>query len=57
MTTALKSLYVQIEMPADTNQRSTSTTVLQLDDRLLGQRDPDRDRRSTNMVFSDEAPA
>src|SRR4030095_17245341 len=28
MTTALKSLYVQIEMPADTNQRSTSTTVL-----------------------------
>src|SRR6187401_980941 len=28
MTTALKSLYIQIEMPADTNQRSTSTTVL-----------------------------
>ena len=28
MTTALKSLYVQIEMPADTNQRCTSTTVL-----------------------------
>ena len=42
MTTALKSLYVQIEMPPDTNQRSTSTTVLQLDGRLLGQPDPDR---------------
>src|SRR4030095_6575436 len=28
MTTALKSLYVQIEMPSDTSQRSTSTSVL-----------------------------
>ena len=31
MTTALKSLYVQIEMPNDTNQRSTSTTVAELE--------------------------
>ena len=42
MTTALKSLYVQIEMPNDTNQRSTSTTVLNWTVDLFGHRDPDR---------------
>ena len=72
MTTALKSLYVQIEMPDDTNQRSTSTTVLQLEGRLLRQRDPDRaaltdhdrsatrrprSRRPTNDRHAAAAPA
>ena len=42
MTTALKSLYVQIEMPNDTNQRSTSTTVLNWTIDYSGTADPDR---------------
>ena len=55
MTTALKSLYVQIEMPADTNQRSTSTTVLNWTIDFSGTSIP-IEQALTNMVFSDEAP-
>jgi hypothetical protein len=55
MTTALKSLYIQIEMPADTNQRSTSTTVLNWSIDYSGTPIP-IETALTNMVFSDEAP-
>ena len=55
MTTALKSLYVQVEMPADTNQRSTSTTVLNWTIDFSGSAIP-IEQALTNMVFSDEAP-
>jgi len=55
MTTALKSLYIQIEMPADTNQRSTSTTVLNWTIDFSGTAIP-IETALTNMVFSDEAP-
>ena len=55
MTTALKSLYVQVEMPADTNQRSTSTTVLNWTIDFSGTSIP-IEQALTNMVFSDEAP-
>ena len=55
MTTALKSLYVQVEMPADTNQRSTSTTVLNWTIDYSGTAIP-IETALTNMVFSDEAP-
>jgi len=55
MTTALKSLYIQIEMPADTNQRSTSTTVLNWNIDFSGTAIP-IETALTNMVFSDEAP-
>ena len=55
MTTALKSLYVQVEMPADTNQRSTSTTVLNWTIDFSGSSIP-IEQALTNMVFSDEAP-
>ena len=55
MTTALKSLYVQVEMPADTNQRSTSTTVLNWTIDYSGTAIP-IEQALTNMVFSDEAP-
>jgi hypothetical protein len=56
MTTALKSLYIQIEMPADTNQRSTSTTVLNWSIDFSGAAIP-IDQALTNLVFSDEPPA
>jgi len=56
MTTALKSLYVQIEMANDTNQRSTSTTVLNWTVDYSGNAIP-IEQALTNMVFSDEAPA
>jgi len=56
MTTALKSLYIQIEMPADTNQRSTSTTVLNWTVDYSGTAIP-IEQALTNMVWSDEAPA
>jgi len=55
MTTALKSLYVQIEMPNDTNQRSTSTTVLNWTVDYSGNAIP-IEQALTNMVWSDEAP-
>src|SRR4029079_1781968 len=55
MTTALKSLYIQIEMPADTNQRSTSTTVLNWNIDFSGTAIP-IEQALTNMTFSDEAP-
>jgi hypothetical protein len=55
MTTALKSLYVQIEMPNDTNQRSTSTTVLNWSVDYSGNPIP-IEQALTNMVFSDEPP-
>jgi hypothetical protein len=55
MTTALKSLYVQIEMPNDTNQRSTSTTVLNWNIDFSGNPIP-IEQALTNMTFSDEAP-
>jgi hypothetical protein len=55
MTTALKSLYIQIEMPADTNQRSTSTTVLNWSIDFSGTAIP-IDQAIANMVWSDEAP-
>ena len=56
MTTALKSLYVQIEMPNDTNQRSTSTAVLHWNVDFSGNPIP-IEQALTNMTFSDEAPA
>jgi len=56
MTTALKSLYVQIEMPNDTNQRSTSTTVLNWSVDYSGTAIP-IEQALTNMVWSDEPPA
>jgi hypothetical protein len=55
MTTALKSLYVQIEMPNDTNQRSTSTTVLNWQIDYSGNPIP-LEQALTSMVWSDEAP-
>jgi len=55
MTTALKSLYVQVEMPADTNQRSTSTTVLNWQVDFSGNPIP-IEQAIANMVWSDEAP-
>jgi hypothetical protein len=55
MTTALKSLYIQIEMPADTNQRSTSTTVLNWSIDFSGNAIP-IEQALTNMVWSDEPP-
>ncbi|HMF39090.1 MAG TPA: hypothetical protein VKQ32_00280 [Polyangia bacterium] len=56
MTTALKSLYVQIEMPSDTNQRSTSTSVLNWTVDYSGNAIP-IEQALTSMVWSDEAPA
>jgi hypothetical protein len=56
MTTALKSLYVQIEMPPDTNQRSTSTTVLNWTVDYSGTAIP-IEQALTSMIWSDEAPA
>ena len=56
MTTALKSLYIQIEMPPDANQRATSTTVLDWTIDFSGNADPDRAVGDRRMVFSDEAP-
>jgi hypothetical protein len=55
MTTALKSLYVQIEMAPDTNQRSTSTTVLNWTIDFSGTPIP-IEQSLTSMVWSDEAP-
>jgi hypothetical protein len=55
MTTALKSLYVQIEMPPDTNQRTTSTTVLNWTIDFSGTAIPIEQSVQT-MVWSDEAP-
>jgi hypothetical protein len=55
MTTALKSLYVQIEMPNDTNQRSTSTTVLNWTVDYSGTAIP-VEQSVQSMVWSDEAP-
>jgi hypothetical protein len=56
MTTALKSLYVQIEMAPDTNQRTTSTTVLNWSIDFSGTPIP-IEQAVTSMVFSDEPPA
>ena len=55
MTTALKSLYVQIELPNDTNQRSTSTTVLNWTIDYSGAAIP-IEQSVQSMVWSDEAP-
>ena len=56
MTTALKSLYVQIELPNDTNQRSTSTTVLNWTIDYSGAAIP-IEQSVQSMVWSDELPA
>ncbi len=55
MTTALKSLYIQIEMPNDTNQRTTSTTVLSWTVDFSGYAIPVEQSVQT-MIWSDEAP-
>ena len=56
MTTALKSLYVQIEMPPDTSQTTTSTPVLQWSIDFSGTAIP-IEQSLTSMMWSDEAPA
>jgi hypothetical protein len=55
MTTALKSLYVQIEMPNDTNQRSTSTTVLHWNVDFSGNPIP-IEQALTNMTSATRPP-
>jgi hypothetical protein len=55
MTTALKSLYIQIEMPPDTNQRSTTAGLLDWSIDFSGTAIPIEQSLQT-MVWSDEAP-